>query len=124
MGPGRKTPPGRFKTGSTGLNWKHGHSREAMPMVKGTNRRVIVVKSPDPRIFEEAIFILKEDYIKGGSPERLLEEARRAAGTYLEKSGFKSRLGRIPGKARGGLMAAGAAVMAGIAWAAMRLIGV
>lgn len=121
MGAGRKTAPGLFKNGRAGLNWKHGHSREAAPMVKGTNRRVIVVKSPDPRIFEEAIFILREDYIKGSSPERLLEEARRAAGEYLQKSGFKSRLA---GKVRGGLFAVGAAVMAGAAWAAARFVGI
>lgn len=121
MGARRKTALRLYKNGSAGLNWKHGHSREAEPMVKGMNRRVIVVKSPDPRIFEEAIFILKEDYIKGSSPERLLEEARRAAGEYLQKTGFK---GRIPGKTRGGLLAAGAAVMAGIAWAAMRFVGI
>ena len=30
-------------------------------MVKGVSRRVIVVKSPDPRLFEEAIFIVKKD---------------------------------------------------------------
>lgn len=118
---GRKTVPRLYKNGSAGLNWKHGQSREAAPMVKGTNRRVIVVKSPDPRIFEEAIFILREDYIKGSSPERLLEEARRAAGEYLRKSGFKSR---PAGKVRGGLFAVGAAVMAGAAWAAMRFVGI
>ena len=121
MGAKRKTLPGLYKNGNAGLNWKHGHSREAAPMVKGTNRRVIVVKSPDPRIFEEAIFILKEDYIKGSSPERLLEEARRAAGEYLQKSGFKDRVLK---KARGGLLAVGAAVMAGIAWVAVRFVGI
>jgi len=120
MGAPWKTRAMLYKKGRAGLNWKHGHSREAAPMVKGTNRRVIVVKSPDPRIFEEAIFILKEDYIKGGSPERLLEEARRAAGEYMRKSGFK---GRIPGKTRGGLFTAAALVCAGIAWAALRLVG-
>lgn len=91
-------------------------------MVKGTNRRVIVVKSPDPRIFEEAIFILKEEYMKSGSsPEGLLEEARRVAGDYLRKT-HPGR--RTPGKAKGGLLAAGAAVMAGAVWAAMRFVGV
>lgn len=118
----RKTLPGRYKNGSAGVNWKKlGKIREAAPMVKGTNRRVIVVKSPDPRIFEEAIFVLREDYIKGSSPERLLEEARRAAGAYLERAGFR---GRTAGKTRGGLLAAGAAVAAGIAWAALRMAGV
>ena len=30
-------------------------------MVKGTSRRVIVVDSPDPKLFEQAIFIVKND---------------------------------------------------------------
>ncbi len=30
-------------------------------MVKGISRRVIVVRSPDPRFFEQAIFLMKED---------------------------------------------------------------
>lgn len=118
----RKTMPGRYKNGGAGVDWKKiGKFREAAPMVKGTNRRVIVVKSPDPRIFEEAIFVLREDYIRGSSPERLLEEARRAAGAYLERAGFR---GRTAGKSRGGLLAAGAAVAAGIAWAALRMAGI
>ena len=29
-------------------------------MVKGITRQVILVKSPDPKLFEEAIFIVKE----------------------------------------------------------------
>ena len=30
-------------------------------MVKGVSRQVIVVKSPDPQLFEQAIFILRAD---------------------------------------------------------------
>ena len=30
-------------------------------MVKGTSRRVIVVDSPDPKLFEQAIFIVKNE---------------------------------------------------------------
>ena len=42
-------------------------------MLKGTNRRVIVVRSPDRRFFEEAIFIVREGVLsKGGvTPEAL-----------------------------------------------------
>lgn len=36
-------------------------------MVKGISRQVIVVRSPDPKLFEQAIFILREDALgKGG----------------------------------------------------------
>ena len=30
-------------------------------MVKGNSRQVLVVKSPNPRLFEQAIFLLRED---------------------------------------------------------------
>lgn len=48
-------------------------------MVKGTTRQVMVVKTPDTGLFEQAIFLLKEDSLeKQGITERqILEEARR-----------------------------------------------
>ena len=56
-------------------------------MVKGTNRRVVVVKSPDPSIFEEAIFVVREDlFHRGNSAEKVMNEARRAAGAYLRSA--------------------------------------
>lgn len=45
-------------------------------MVKGISRQVIVVHSPDPQLFEQAIFILK-DGKQGVSDEALLKEAKR-----------------------------------------------
>ena len=47
-------------------------------MVKGVSRQVIVVKSPDPKLFEQAIFILRQD-ARSVSEEMLLKEAARAA---------------------------------------------
>ena len=48
-------------------------------MVKGITKQVIVVHSPDPKLFEQAIFILKEDAVgEGITDEMLLKEARRA----------------------------------------------
>lgn len=48
-------------------------------MVKGISRQVIVVHSPDPKLFEQAIFILKEDAVEQGvTDEALLKEAQRA----------------------------------------------
>ena len=37
----------------------------AQPMepLRGTARRVIVVPSPDPRVFEQAVFIVSDDYL-------------------------------------------------------------
>lgn len=48
-------------------------------MVKGISRQVILVRSPDPKLFEQAIFILKEDALRDGiTDDLLLKEARRA----------------------------------------------
>ena len=41
-----------------GLYWKK-TGKDVLPVVKGVSRQVIVVKEPDPRFFEQAIFILK-----------------------------------------------------------------
>ena len=68
--------------------------REAFDVVKGVAKRVIVVKSPDPKVFEEAIFIVREDYMKtaGVTRSQLLSEAKQAAGVYTGSL----RGGRIP----------------------------
>ena len=52
--------------------------QEVVKMVKGISRQVIVVQSPDPKLFDQAIFILKEDAIRQGgiSDEALLKEAK------------------------------------------------
>lgn len=68
-------------------------------MVKGVARRVIVVKSPDRRLFEQAIFILKEEpsNAQGVSAEEVLAEAQRVADGYLRRNTRTGRLlGRIP----------------------------
>lgn len=71
-------------------------------MVKGVSRRVIVVKSPDPRLFEEAIFIVKEEaFSRGGvSAEQVLQEARQVARGYVRRNTpFMRCLRRIPAPA-------------------------
>ena len=56
-------------------------------MVKGVSRQVIVVRSPDPKLFEQAIFILKDDAVGPGiTDSQLLSEAQQAI--------------RLPGKER------------------------
>ncbi len=57
-------------------------------MVKGISRRVIVVRSPDPRFFEQAIFLLKEDalHAEGVTAEQVLSEARQAAAGYIQRA--------------------------------------
>ena len=46
-------------------------------MVKGISRQVIVVQAPEPRLFDQAIFILKENMGEGITDEALLKEARQ-----------------------------------------------
>ena len=50
-------------------------------MVKGISRRVIVVRSPDPRFFEQAIF-----HNNTVSADQVVAEARQAAAGYLRRS--------------------------------------
>lgn len=51
-------------------------------MVKGISRQVIVVHAPEPKLFEQAIFILKEDAAQSGvTDEALLKEAEQAIRT-------------------------------------------
>ena len=51
-------------------------------MVKGISRQVIVVHSPDPKLFDQAIFILKDGALgaEGVTEEALLQEAKRLIG--------------------------------------------
>lgn len=47
-------------------------------MVKGITRQVVVVKGPDPKLFEQAIFLVRENALSEGgvTEEALLQEAR------------------------------------------------
>ena len=56
-------------------------------MVKGVSRQVIVVKSPDEKLFEQAIFILRAD-AEDVSEEMLMKEARRAVNPAAKIAGF------------------------------------
>ena len=55
-------------------------------MVKGITRRVVVIKSPDPQVFDEAIFIVKEDASKksGVTNEEILRQAQDTARNYIK----------------------------------------
>ena len=75
-------------------------------MIKGVSRRVIVVKSPDRRFFEEAIFIVREGVVGTGG-DQVVEEARRVADGFVKKR--KSRWWQripAPGYAALGALAA------------------
>lgn len=86
-------------------------------MVKGISRQVIVVHSPDPKLFDQAIFILKEDAAENGvTDEALLKEAEQAI-----------RMGeRIPQKRKiyyyGAFWASVGALATGLIWLGTSLI--
>ena len=63
-------------------------------MVKGISRQVIVVHSPDPKLFEQAIFILKDGAVgQGGVTEQeLLREAKKMLGNQAGKKKQKFSL--------------------------------
>ena len=83
-------------------------------MVKGTSRRVIVVDSPDPKLFEQAIFIVKNDAFsqEGVTSQQVLGEACRIARSCAAPQAVKpSLLQRIPFWC---WLAAAAAALAGL----------
>jgi len=55
-------------------------------VVKGTSKRIVVVKSPDPKVFEEAIFIVKEDFLKRSGKVDALKEAQQVANAYIHSA--------------------------------------
>ena len=81
-------------------------------MIKGNNRQVVVVKAPDSRLFEEAIFLLREDALQrhGVTDGELLEQARRLAEGFSGRcAGNKRRLSPLAWSGIG-------AAITGIAW--------
>ncbi len=83
-------------------------------MVKGISRQVIVVHSPDPKMFEQAIFILKDGQ-QGVSDEVLLKEAKRLIGTPIGKNKPKLWL-------YGPAWACAGAMVTGLAWLLFALL--
>ena len=84
-------------------------------MVKGISKQVIVVQSPDPKLFEQAIFILKED-ARGVTDEELLKEANKVIrGPLGEKKKRKIYY-------YGPVWACGGAVLTGLFWLVTALL--
>lgn len=61
-------------------------------MIKGMSRRVIMVESPDPELFENAIFILRNEvFSKGTAPDDILKQAQRIADEYVRTNVEKKK---------------------------------
>lgn len=80
-------------------------------MVKGISRQVIVVHSPEPKLFEQAIFILKDGAVEQGgvTEQELMREAKKLLGNNAGKRKPKLFL-------YGPAWACLGAVATGIAW--------
>ena len=80
-------------------------------MVKGISRQVIVVHAPEPKLFEQALFILKDDAVgEGITDEALLKEAQQAIRGY-DKQSKKRHLYLY-----GAVWASGGALLTGLVW--------
>ncbi len=61
-------------------------------MVKGVSRRIVVVRAPEQRLFEEAIFILRDDALqKGVSAEDVVAQACGVASRYIRENDAGTR---------------------------------
>lgn len=81
-------------------------------MVKGITKQVIVVHSPDPKLFEQAIFILKEDAVgEGITDEMLLKQAQKAIQQH-----------QIPRAMSGPVWACMGACVTGLVWLLTNLL--
>ncbi len=89
-------------------------------MVKGVSRRVIVIKSPDKSVFEEAIFIVRDDALNRGiTGDEIVREAQKVANEYAASKGKRKRLRRLPGFV---YLGAGALILAAVGIALHLLI--
>ena len=80
-------------------------------MVKGISRQVIVVQSPEPKMFEQAIFILRDEVIGDGiTDDALLKEAQAAIRGY-DKQSRKRHFYLY-----GAVWASGGALLTGLVW--------
>lgn len=81
--------PGMHKHLPKRLNWEQIEARpqkEGNRVVKGTSKRIVVVKSPDPKVFEQAIFVVREDFFGHRGKADALKEAQQVANEYVRSA--------------------------------------
>ena len=77
-------------------------------MVKGISKQVIVVNSPDKKLFDQAIFILKDEAVgQGVTEDLLLKEAQRTISGVPKKHRLRYY---------GPVWACAGAMLTGMAW--------
>ncbi|MDR2615994.1 MAG: translation initiation factor 2 [Oscillospiraceae bacterium] len=89
-------------------------------MVKGVTRRVVVIKSPDRDIFDEAIFIVREGLPGEADPRGVdvVMQAQLAADSYIRDNIERRRLPHLPAP----VYVAAGALLSGLAMLAYRLL--
>lgn len=112
---GMLSPRGRNSRRAPGA----GQGRGECAVIKGRMKNVIVVK-PEGGIFQEAVFILREDALNtpGVSQRELFRQACAAAEEYT-----RNNLPRGGGRGRAALIPAALCLLAVAIWAALRLLG-
>ena len=87
-------------------------------MVKGITRRVVVIKSPNKRLFEEAVFFLSDKTDRGISSAQIVAEAQSIASGFTHDSFRFNRCRRF----RAALLVLLGAVTASLVWASVMLL--
>lgn len=90
-------------------------------MVKGISRRVVVVRPPDPSVFEEAIFVVRENR---NAPRDVLREACAVAETYLRRPAVRRYSRKRWTNAQLVLSALGGGSAVGLLWALTSICGI
>ena len=85
-------------------------------MVKGVSRQIIMVDSPDPSMFEKAIFIIRDGKDGAGYAE-LMKQAQSIAENYLRENVERRRK-----KAAPAAYAAAGAALTGALWLLARFV--
>jgi hypothetical protein len=85
-----------------------------LEVVKGTTRRVIVIKSPDKHIFDEAIFLVNDAVFRDGgvTSEDIIRQAQEVAENYVRCHIRKKRLPDLPAP----VFAVLGAALTGLVW--------
>ncbi len=86
-------------------------------MVKGVSRQVIVVRQPDTKLFEQAIFLLREEALgrEGVTDQQVLKEACQVADQYVKSRTQSTKKPRRPRLSGAACMLLGAAAT-GFVW--------
>ncbi|MFI3251227.1 MAG: translation initiation factor 2 [Eubacteriales bacterium] len=89
-------------------------------MVKGSTRQIILVKSPHKELFEEAIFVVREEAAarSGMTSEALVAKAQKLANDYLHRDDFFYSTAGV----HGGVWALLGASVASIVWGLVYLL--